>query len=336
MGLSLGALAVLALVFAIEMGAAGQAAGAAVARIIAVLAQPVLGLMGHDLVRDGVELRDPAAGWAVRVSEVCDGMGLVVALIAAVVVLAPGRGAAAAVWIGWRILAGVAAIQVFNFLRVVALAQALGQGGKAFGALHDHVFPLLSVLVIAAVLIRFGRLAAFAVLAAVLWLLWVPVSGAVSALLVPPANAVLAGFAPTGVGEIARSQGLWSVGTMFVAASDPLQLYRAPIEPVHFTLALPVVAAAAVMVRRPGWLLLALPLMLAALCVAAPVAVMALADARAPVTVLLPAGDGSFVAADYALPETQRAVLRLAQNTIVHFLLLVLPVLVLSHRRAPA
>ena len=155
-------------------------------------------------------------------------------------------------------------------------------------------------------------------------------------LLVPPANSVLAGFAPTGVGEIARSQGLWSVGTMFVAASDPLQLYRAPIEPVHFTLALPVVAAAAVMVRRPGWLLLALPLMLAALCVAAPVAVMALADARAPVTVLLPAGDGSFVAADFGLPETQRAVLRLAQNTIVHFLLLVLPVLVLSHRRAPA
>lgn len=331
-GQLLAALLALALGFAIEMGPVGQAAGETVARGIAIVARPLLELLGVDLVRHGVELRAPLAGWAVRVSEVCDGMGLVVALLAAIVVLVPGQGGS----IGWglkRALIGLVAIQLFNLARVVFLALALGRGGAAFGVLHDQVFPLFTVFVIAAVLIPPARLAGFAGLAAILTLLWAPLAEPVSALLVPLANGMLEWTAQAEVGRIGETQGVWSVGTMLVAGTDPLRLYRAPLEPQHFTVALPVIVAAAGLMRRPGLLVLALPLMMAALCVAAPVAVMALAADKAPVLVLLPDGDGAFHAAEYVVPETLRGVLRLVQNTLVHFLLLVLPVLALHRAR---
>ena len=314
------------------MGLVGQAVGEVVAQGIAIMARPLLELFGLDLVRHGVELRDPLAGWAVRVSEVCDGMGLVVALFAAIAVLAPNQDGSTA-WGIKRALIGLVAIQLFNLLRVVLLALALGQGGAVFGPLHDWIFPLFTVLVIAAVLIPSGRLVGFAVLATILTVLWAPLAETVSALLVPLANGILEWVAPAGVGQIGKVQGVWSAGTMLVAGTEPLQLYRAPLEPQHFTVALPVIAAAAGVIRRPGLLALALPLMLAALCVAVPVAVMALAADKAPVLVLLPDSEGVFSTSEYIIPETWRNVLRLVQNALVHFLLLVLPVLALHRGR---
>lgn len=331
-GQFLAALLALALGFAIEMGLVGQAVGEVVAQGIAIMARPLLELFGLDLVRHGVELRAPLAGWAVRVSEVCDGMGLVVALFAAIAVLAPNQDGSTA-WGIKRALIGLVAIQLFNLLRVVLLALALDRGGAAFGPLHDRIFPLFTVLVIAAVLIPPGRLVGFAVLATILTLLWAPLAETVSALLVPLANGILDWVAQAEVGQIGKAQGAWSVGTMLVAGTDPLRLYRAPLEPQHFTVALPVIVAAAGLLRRPGLLALALPLMLAALCVAAPVAVMALAADKAPVLVLLPDGEGAYYTSEYIVPETWRNVLRLVQNTLVHFLLLVLPVLALHRGR---
>ena len=322
------AVVVLAFGLALETGPVGAVAGQAVSHAIAALAEPMLGLSGLDLVRNGTELRSVSAGWAVRVSEVCDGMGLIVALLATLLALAPGRGSAT--WVIRRAALGVAAVQIFNLIRVVALTLALDRWPGGFALLHDRLFPMLTVLVIGVVLLPATWLLAFAALTVGLALLWAPIAGTVSALLVPIANALL----PQGLvemGEIALRNGTWSVGTMFLAGTDPVRLFLAPLEPQHFTLSMPVIAAAALLARRPLWLVFALPLMLAALVVAAPVTVWALAAAEAPVTLLRSDGAGAFVPEAYAPPEVIRAILRLVQNSLVHFLLLVLPFLALSN-----
>ncbi|UYV36884.1 hypothetical protein N4R57_18150 [Rhodobacteraceae bacterium D3-12] len=339
-----GALVVVGLGFALEMSAAGQAVGDGVALGIAVLADPILSIVGLDLVRSGVELRSLAGGWAVRVSEVCDGMGLVVALVGAVVVLAQGQERAL-VWGAKRLAIGIAAIQAFNLLRVVLLAGVLDRGGAGFGVLHDWVFPLLSLCVIAAALVTNSKenagimprtLAVFVAIAVVLSVLWAPLAATVSAWLVPLANAALSAVAPLGVGEIAPSQAApntWSVGTFFVAGTEPLRLFRAPLTPFHFTVALPAIVAASLVARRVVWLVIGVPMMLVALCVAACVAALGLAAAKAPITVVLPDASGAFYIADYTRSEPLLASLRLVQNTLVHTLLLVFPVLALAGLR---
>lgn len=329
---SLIALAALAFGFAIEMGPVGTVIGEAVAWAITRAAEPLLWLAGLDVVRQGTELRSDA-GWAVRVSEVCDGMGLVVVLgaLLAAFGLRRGRG-----WLLWRVLVGLLAIQVFNLFRVVSLTLALDGWPEVFGHLHDRLFPLLTVLLFAALLLPAARLAVFAALAVALTLLWTPLAGAVSALLVAPANLVLPVLSPSEVGAITQSAGTWSVGTQFLAGTDPLRLYRAPFEPRHFTLALPVILAAVLLARRPVWLIPAVVLMLMALCVAATVAVLNLGAGLSQPTVLLPQADGSFLASAYVAPEALLAGLRLLQNVLVHFLLLLLPFVVLDRREAAA
>lgn len=329
------ALALLTIGFAIEMAPPGRAAGLAVAQAIAALAGPILHLAGVDLVREGLELRSLSSGWAVRVGEVCDGMGLIVALLAVLLALAPKWRAMQ--WLLPRALLGIVAIQFFNLLRVVGLALALDRWPAGFGLLHDRLFPLLTVLVIGLALLSLRRLLLFGALVAGLELLWSPLAAGASDLLVPLANALLR-LGPAEVGEIAHRAAGWSVGTLFLADTDPVRLFVAPLEPQHFTLAMPVVVAAVLLTRRPFWLVLALPLMLMALAVAAPVAVWALAETQAPVTLLRPDGAGAFSPEHYVPPEALRAMLRLAQNTLVHFLLLVLPFLALSDaggHRAP-
>lgn len=329
---TLTALAALAFGFAIEMGPVGSALGEAVAWAITRAAEPLLWLAGLEVVRQGTELR-AAAGWAVRVSEVCDGMGLVVVLGALLAGLGLRRGRD---WLLWRLVLGLLAIQGFNLLRVLALTLALDGWPEVFGPLHDRVFPLLTVLLFGALLLPRARWAVFAALSLALTLLWTPLAGPVSALLVPPANLLLALGGPSEVGSIAQSGEAWSVGTQFLAGTDPLRLYRAPLEPWHFTLALPVILAAVLMARRPGWLIAALGLMLLALCVAATVSVLGLGAGLSQPMVLLEQADGSYLARDYPAPEALLAGLRLVQNVVVHFLLLVLPFLVLDRREAAA
>ena len=327
---SLIALAALAFGFAIEMGPVGTVIGEAVAWAITWAAEPLLWLAGLDVVRQGTELRSEA-GWAVRVSEVCDGMGLVVVLGAFLAALGLRRGRD---WVLRRLLIGLLAIQMFNLFRVLVLTLALNGWPEVFGHLHDRLFPLLTVLLFGALLLPLTRLAIFAALAVALTLLWTPIAGAVSALLVPPANLILSLAGPSEVGTIAQNGEAWSVGTRFLAGTDPLRLFRAPFEPRHFTLAMPVILTAVLMARGPLWLVLALALMLLAICVAASVAVLNLGAGLAQPTVLLPKADGSFLASDYATPEGLLAGLRLLQNVVVHFLLLLLPFLVLDGREA--
>jgi exosortase/archaeosortase family protein len=314
--------------FALDQTAAGRAFGEAIALAIAVLARAGLGLLGLDLLRSGVEVRGLTGNWAIRVSEVCDGIGLVIALLSAQLALTPRSGS----WTGflWRATWGFGALQAFNLLRVMALAYSLSRGGTGFGLWHDAVFPFLSLAVIGALVLPWRVATGLIVLALPLAAVWHLAAPHLAPLLVPPANLVLT-LAPQGVGALTPKPPGWAVESLFVAQTTPLRLYIAPITPSDFTLALPVLLAASLIARQVWGLGLGLIGMLLALSLAAITAALSLAAAHAPALVLLPDGTGAFTLAPYTLPETLLDGLRIWQNTLVHFNLLVLPLLILGH-----
>ncbi|MCX7288312.1 MAG: hypothetical protein NTW20_12370 [Rhodobacterales bacterium] len=323
------AVAVLAFGFALADSEPGRALGDAVALALAQVATPLLHLFDPGILRNGTELRG-ATGWAVRVSEVCDGHGLAISLAAGLAGLAAGAGD------GLRRLAlGLVAIQVFNLVRIVVLALVLSAAPDAFDTVHVVVFPLLTVVLLALLVLPVSRALPLLALALPLVLLWLAVADTVAQALVPPANLVLSALAGPEVGQIAHRAAGWTIGTNLLAsdAAGQVRLFLAPLRPADFALALPVVLAAVAFTRRPLWLVPAILSMLVALTLAAVTSVWALAAAQSPAILLVPDGTGAFATQDFSPPETLRALLRLAQNTLVHLNLLVLPVLIAARGR---
>ncbi|HOZ31923.1 MAG TPA: hypothetical protein PLM52_03515 [Tabrizicola sp.] len=321
------ALAVLVAGFALADSGPGQALGDAVAGALAALATPILQLFDPGILRSGTELRS-TAGWAVRVSEVCDGHGLAISLAAGLAALAPADG--------WRRLAiGLVAIQLFNLLRIVVLALVLSGAPGAFDLVHAGIFPLLTVALLAVCTLPRPVALRFCALALPLVLVWLPLADTLAAALVPAANLILSVIAGPEVGQIAERAAGWTIGSNLMANETGGQVsrYLAPLRPADFALGLPLVLAAVALTRRPMWLVPALVLMLVALCLAAVTAVWSLAAAHAPATVLLPDGSGAVLAKDFAAPDLPRVLVRLAQNTLVHLNLLVLPFVIAARGR---
>ena len=326
------ALAVLSAGFALADTLAGLALGDAVASGLAGLAAPLLRLFEPGLLQIGTELRSPQ-GWAVRVSEVCDGHGLVISLAAGLAAIAPGWRQALV-----RLAVGVVAIQVFNLVRIVVLAVTLDRVPAAFDLVHARVFPYLTVVLLALCLLPMRPALRLAALGLPLVLLWLLFADTLAAALVLPANLLLSVLAGPELGEIALRPAGWTIGTNLLASpeGEAVRRFLAPLRPADFALAVPVLVAAVLVVRRPFWLVGALLAVLAALVVAAVATVWTLAVARAPATLLLTDGAGGFVTQPFAPPPTGLALMRLAQTVLVHLNLLVLPVLILAGGRARA
>lgn len=327
-------MAVLAAGFALAESAVGRAAGDAVASLLAVVAAPVLQIFEPGLVRSGAELRG-AAGWAVRVSEVCDGHGLAISLAAGLAAMATGLRQGLV-----RLAAGILAIQVFNLIRIVALALALARAPDGFDALHTGIFPLLTVALVAVLVLPLSRALRYLLLALPFLLLWLPFADVLSRPVVLPANLILSLSGMPEIGQIALRPSGWSVGTHLLAAQSAagVELFLAPLRPSDFTLALPLILAAVVLARRPWGLVLALASIIAALALGAFTAVWALAAAQDHATLLVPDGEGAFLALDYAPSATAQAGVRLLQNVLVHLNLLVLPLIIAgpANRRGQA
>lgn len=326
------ALAVLAAGFALADSGPGRALGDMVATALATLAAPLLHLVEPGILRTGTELRG-ATGWAVRVSEVCDGHGLVLSLAAALAALAPGLRSGLG-----RLALGLVAIQVFNLMRIVVLALVLSHAPGAFGIVHVGVFPLLTVVLLAVCVLPLPRALPLLALSLPLVLAWLPLADLAAQALVPPANLILSMVAGSEVGQIAQRAAGWTIGTNLLASEEAGQVRRflGPLRPADFALALPLVLAAVALTRRPLWLVPALLSMLVALTLAAITTVWTLAAAHAPATLLVPDGTGALLAQDFTPPDTLRALIRLAQNTLVHLNLLVLPLLIAARGRRHA
>lgn len=324
------AVAVLAAGFALADSGPGQALGDAVAAALAALATPVLQLFDPGILRSGTELRS-LDGWAVRVSEVCDGHGLAISLAAALVALLPRDGMR-------RFLLGLVTIQLFNLARIVVLAMVLSAAPGAFDIVHAGIFPQLTVALLALCVLPLPRSLPFLALSLPLVLLWLPLADFVAQALVPPANLILSVVAGPEIGQIAQRAAGLTIGSNLLASESAGQVsrYLAPLRPADFALALPLVLAAVVMTRRPIWLVPALMSMLIALVLAAVTSVWSLAAAHAPATLLIPDGSGALLAQDFTPPDTARALVRLAQNVLVHLNLLVLPFLIAARGRENA
>lgn len=319
---ALRALAVLAAGFALADSGPGQALGDAVAAGLAAVAAPILQLFDPGILRSGTELRS-VTGWAVRVSEVCDGHGLAISLAAALAALLPRDGL-------WRLVLGLVAIQLFNLIRIVVLALVLSGAPGWFDIVHAGIFPLLTVALLAFCVLPLRRTLPLLALSVPLILLWLPFADLFAQALVPPANLILSLVAGPEVGQIAQRAAGWTIGTNLLASESAGQVsrYLAPLRPADFALALPLLLAAVALTRRPLWLIAALLSMIAALALAAVTSVWSLAAAHAPATLLIPDGRGAMLAQDFTPPEITRALVRLAQNVIVHLNLLVLPFLI--------
>lgn len=323
------ALAVLAAGFALADSGPGQALIEAVSVALAVMATPFLQFFDPSILRSGTELRG-ASGWAVRVSEVCDGHGLAISLGAALAGLAPSARN------GLRRLAlGLVAIQIFNLARIVLLALILTRAPEVFDIVHTGVFPLLTVALLAVCILPLRRAVMLLSMALPLALLWLLVDEAVAQVLVPPANLILAIVAGPEVGQIAERTAGWTIGTNLLAAREAgqVRLFLAPLRPADFALALPLILAAVALTRRPMWLIPALVSMLLALALAAVTSVWSLAATHPDALLLVPDGRGVFEARDFAPPEQLRALIRLLQNALVHMNLLVLPFLIIGTGR---
>ena len=320
------ALTVLAAGFALADTAAGRALGDAVASVLAAVAAPILRLLEPGLQQIGTELRSPA-GWAVRVSEVCDGHGLVISLVAALVAL-PSAGRKRV----QRLALGLVAIQLFNLLRIVTLALTLDRAPGAFDLVHAGVFPYLTVALLALCLLPLRRALQLVAWSLPLVLLWLSFADSLAAVFVPPANLFLSVLAGPELGEIALRPAGWTVGTQLLATQEgeAVRRFLAPLRPADFAIAAPILLAAILLARRPLWLAGAALAILAALIVAAVTTVWTLAEARAPATLLMPDGMGGYLTRPFTPSATGLDLLRLTQTVLVHLNLLVLPLLILA------
>lgn len=313
------ALIILIAGFVLAESVAGRALGDAVAAALAWAALPLLALFEPEVIRNGAELR--GTGWAVRVGVVCDGHGLAISLAAGLAAL---RG-------GWRrLFAGLAAIQLFNLFRIIVLAVVLARSPGAFDMVHIGLFPLLTVALLAFCMLPAGQAVRLLLVALPMVALWLPLADSLSLPLAWMANSILSALPAPEIGEIARRATGWSIGSYLLASTENGQvaLHVAPLRPADFALATPVVLAAVVLARRPLWLAPAFLSMLLALVAAAFTAVWTLANGHAPVVLLIPDGAGAFVPSAFAPPAGLQLPVRLAQNVLVHFNLLVLPMLV--------
>lgn len=336
------ALALLTLGFALVDLAPLRAAFDAVALGLAAAAAELFNLAGLTVIRDGATLRETVAGWGMEVTRVCDGNGLAVAAAGLVAALAWRRG-----W-RWGVLAfavALVAIQAFNLLRIVILGVVLHLDPARFDAVHLDVFPLLTAagFLLAAGLMRrtpLRRLTVALALVAAFGAVWTLGLAALSAAPLAGLANLLLVAAPAGIGPIAPRPEGWLVETMALAQVDPAILHRAAIWPADFAIALPVILAAlAAAPSRRGALALAagLAVMVVALALGAVTEALAVLQAGPVLGMLQTQPDGSLALLPY-LPPGDGAVasLRLAQNVLVHFNLLVLPGLILSMAKARA
>lgn len=325
------AVALLAFGFAVADTGPGRAIGEGVAAGLAAIVAPILHVLDPGIERIGTELRG-ASGWAVRVTEVCDGHGLVISLAAALAATAPNLRTGL-----WRFAAGLAAIQLFNLVRILALALVLARAPAAFDAVHAVVFPLLTAALLALCVLSPRRAMLWMLLAGPLVLLWLPFSEALSQALVPPANLILP-LVGAEFGQIAQRAAGWTLGTNLLAteAAGQVSRFLVPLRPADFTLAVPLILSAVILARRPLLLVPAALSLLIALVVAGVTSVWGLAAAQTPARLLVPDGSGAFLVQEFSRSENARSLAILAQNVLIHLNLLVLPLLMVAMGRRHA
>ncbi len=306
----------------------------AVATALAVIAGGFLSMLDGSIMRTGVELRQASTGYALSVTDACDGLGISVVYLAIIVALQ--RGAIAWMSLAKAALAGFLIIQAVNLVRIVLLYAMLPAGSAMFEATHFDVFPLASSALVALLVAAAGNLIPPAAVRTIfLWvavaiaagLLWYVIGQAVTGLvLVPLANLLMALVPGALANAIDLQDSRYFVNTNLVTSLTPLRAASLPFAPEAFSLAVPLVAASFVMSQKPVKAKLLLTVA-ALLVMAAAMSIAAYAEAQGEAAA---AGLAQVIAGgqlqSYAPPQAlMRAILAAVQNCFVHFNLFVLP-----------
>jgi len=304
----------------------------ALAMLLASTSRIVLVALSYEVLQTGTELREADLGFAIEVTEACDGHGLLIAWVAILLLMQLS--------LKKRLLfffAGFLIIQLFNLLRINVLFAVSQLGMQTFNAAHYYIFPLLTALLMLlltafinpklqkSVLLTVG----LTIIIATLWFL---IGEDITIALTLPAAEFVNGI--LGFDEVGRAverEAGWRVMSQLVQSQTPLRFYLYPFYPADFTLALPVILASVLAMRSGlGYLALAIVSMAVALALNYHTGIWTIAIAKDVAFLALSQGDGTAVLVRYEAPS---AVLleafRLAQNVVVHFLLLVCPVVVL-------
>ncbi len=316
------------------------AAFRAVSELLALTASAILRTIGYPIMLAGIELRDSVTGHAVAVTQACDGSSLAIAAVAVALWLwKPGKR-------DLLLLATTALIAIFGFnlLRVVLLFVSIGVP-SLLDLQHLYIAPLLSAVLLAGlVLAGLGLTLRDTVRSPMLWLAvvvaaavaWYPVAETVTCATVAPLANALLWVAP---GELERAivcaPGSTIVSTYGVVAYEPLRVLDVNFYPSDYTLALPLVAASLALATRPWQAVRGALISIALMAVAMTLGAMtASQDAAIGATVTTLMGRG-FSAPFTPMGDVPLALMKAAQNALVHFNLFVLP-LALLYRRPPS
>jgi hypothetical protein len=281
-----------------------------------------------------VELREASTGFALSVTEACDGLGISAVFVA--VAAALQRNGFQWLAFGKAVLASLAIIQAVNLIRIVLLYEMLPAHSAIFDITHFHAFPLASSALVAALVAATGNLVpqeaggklllwlAIAVCVAIIWyFINLTVTGV---MLVPVANLLVALLSGSLIDSIAADAGRHYVNTNLVTSTSPLSAASLPFTPDAFTLGLPLLVASLVMCRAP-LKTKGLMAVLAVVSMAIAMTIAAITQAQGEavasnLTEVIAAGR----IAPYQPPlSITRTLLAVAQNTIVYFNLFILP-----------
>ena len=319
------AVAMLVLGFSLIPTDAGQWMFEELARGIAATSRSLLALLKMPASLSGTEIRSLTTGHAVDVTSVCDGHGLLVSWAA--LILATARSTQSGLW---ALLAGAILIQAVNILRVVVLFLVVPAGPQAFEFAHIYVFPILTGATMLALFAGLSGanwriVAAVLALVLVLATLWYSVQHGAAAVLLVPIAEMYASVRGEMCGLLSDGQRL-RCSTGLLTGPDALTL---TLYPADYLLAIPLLLAALGLQPRAFWIL--------------PVAILGMG-----VALVLSIETSTWVHAAHALRSGQDLLdistdaayvppngftegsVRLAQNVIVHFNLLVLPMLILA------
>lgn len=303
-----------------------------IAQFLAAVAATVLGLMGHDVLRNGVELRDAVTGHAIAVSSACDGHGLLIST-AAVILWLGARAKGAALWAKAALVIALT-ILLFNLVRILLLFLSLGALEVAHVE-HLYVAPLLSMPLVAGLALYATGLPATAVIRsltlwallafafAVLW--YFAARPATCYLAVPVANALIDLLPGRLTQAISCAGADATILTTAVQTADPLTVMTLSFDPTDFTLATPLVLAALALGRRHARIIAGLFISLGLFSLAMVVGATTMSHDAATAAGLTMLTGSSFMQSYTPPGEFLLALLKAAQNTLVHFNLFLLP-----------
>ncbi|MEP6563958.1 MAG: hypothetical protein ABJB10_02395 [Mesorhizobium sp.] len=314
---------------------------------LAVVAASLLSLIGFDMVRNGVELRDIVSGHAVVVTSACDGSGLIVSFFAMTA------------WLGGRtnafprpvaaILAAVVGILAFNLVRVIVLFLSIGTPTLML-AQHLYVAPLLSSVLVAILACNARSLRLADILPSLkIWLgiaflgalAWYAVSDDVSCMVATPISNAMLWLMPFGVSQsIACSQAGALLTTTGVLSLQPPAFVTTGFYPSDFTLAASLVFASLIAAWWGAGL--SVPKLFGRVvssvvlfCVAMTIAALTIGYDAATAARITSVSFNGIVETYHAPSPFLLGALKAAQNMVVHFNLFVLP-FAMAGRHEPA